>query len=66
MKTHCSELYRVTIWDKKVNEPYYILEYEDKETAQYVARRMQQHYIDEWGEHAESHYEVQLHRIQGE
>jgi hypothetical protein len=58
--------YRVTIWDKQVNEPYYILEYGEKEEAQRVARNMKRHYIEDWGGHAASIYEVRLHRIQGE
>ncbi len=60
------EVYRVTIWDKKANDPYYKLDYEDIETAQHVARRMQKHYIDDWGGHAASIYEVRLQKIKGE
>lgn len=55
--------YRVTIWDKKANNPYHIMQYQDKETAQYVARRMKKHYVEDWGQHGEEHYEIQLHRI---
>lgn len=55
--------YKVTVWDKKANDPYMMLEYEDEDTAKYVARRMRKHYIEDWGPHAESHYEVRLHRI---
>ncbi len=61
-----AEQYRVTIWDKKVNDPYYVLEYDELETAQFVARSMQRHYIDDWGEHGQSIYEVRLQRMQGE
>ena len=61
-----AELYRVTVWDKQVNEPYYKLTYEDVESAKYVAKQMKQHYIDDWGEHAASIYEVRLQRIQEE
>jgi hypothetical protein len=61
-----AETYRVTVWDKQSNDPYYVLEYDDKEDAQRVARNMRRHYVDDWGKHAESFYEVQLHRIQGE
>ena len=66
MTTTSSELYRVTVWDKQANNPYYILNYEDIEDAQKVARSMKKHYIDDWGTHAESIYEVRLQRIQRE
>ena len=56
--------YRVTVWDKKANDPYYVLEYADAEDAKHVARSMQRHYIDDWGDHGREHYEVRLHRIQ--
>ena len=58
--------YRVIVWDKKANDPYYVLEYDNKETAQFVARRMRTHYIDEWAPHGETVYEVRLQRLQGE
>jgi len=58
--------YRVTVFDKQANDPYYVLEYGDKEEAQRVARNMKRHYIENWGTHAESFYEVYLHQIQGE
>ena len=58
--------YRVTVWDKQANNPYYILNYEDIEDAQKVARNMKKHYIDDWGTHAESIYEVRLQKMQGE
>jgi hypothetical protein len=61
-----AEQYRVTVWDKKANDPYYVLEYDELETAQFVARSMQRHYIDDWGEHASSTYEVRLHRYERE
>lgn len=57
--------YVVTVWDKQANDPYYILEYGDEETAKYVARRMKKHYVDDWGEHAEQYYEVRLQRMEG-
>lgn len=56
--------YRVTVWDKKANDPYYILEYNNEDDAKHVARSMQRHYIDDWGDHGREHYEVRLHRIQ--
>jgi hypothetical protein len=55
--------YRVTVWDKKANDPYMILNYDDEDTAKYVARRMKKHYIDDWGQHAEEYYEIRLHRM---
>jgi len=58
--------YRVTIWDKQANDPYYVVEYAEKEEAQRVARNMQQHYIDDWGGHAASIYEVRLQKMRGE
>ena len=58
--------YRVTVWDKKANDSYHVLEYDSKETAQFVARRMRTHYIDEWAPHGETVYEVRLQRLQGE
>lgn len=61
-----SEVYRVTIWDKEANNPYHILNYNDKETAQFVARNMQKHYVDEWDEWGTTMYEVRLQRIQGD
>ena len=64
--TQSSETYRVTVWDKKANDPYYVLNYEEMETAQHVARMMQRHYIDDWGEHGQSIYEVRLQKMQGE
>ena len=63
MTTTSSDTYVVTIWDKQANEPYHKLQYNDEETAKYVARRMKYHYIDQWGEHAEQYYEVRLHRM---
>jgi hypothetical protein len=60
------DTYRVTVWDKQASNPYYILNYEDKEDAQKVARNMKKHYIDDWGTHAEKIYEVRLQKIQGE
>ena len=60
------ENYVVTIWDKRVNEPYHSMRYEDKETAQYVARRMKIHYVDEWGEHGASIYEIRLQKARKE
>lgn len=56
--------YMVTIWDKRADEPYHRLSYTDEETAKYVARRMKKHYIDDWGQHAEQHYEVRLQRME--
>ncbi len=61
-----AEQYRVTVWDKQANDPYYVLEYDELETAQFVARSMQRHYIDDWGQHAASIYEVRLQKIKGE
>ena len=58
--------YKVTVWDKKANDPYYVLEYDDRDTAQEVARNMKRHYIEDWGEHAESYYQIMLQRIPGE
>jgi uncharacterized protein (UPF0305 family) len=55
--------YKVIVWDKQANDPYMMLEYDDEETAKYVARRMRKHYVEDWGAHAESYYEVRLHRI---
>jgi hypothetical protein len=63
---HSSEVYRVTVWDKQAQNPYCVLNYEDIEDAQKVARSMKRHYIDDWGAHAESIYEVRLQRIQGD
>lgn len=60
-----SNIYRVTVWDKQANDPYYILEYENEDTAKYVARRMKVHYVDEWSPHGETIYEVRLHKIPG-
>lgn len=62
----CMDNYRVTVWDKQANDPYYVLEYDNKETAQYVARRMKVHYVDEWAPHGETIYEVRLQRMRGE
>lgn len=61
-----SESYRVTVWNKQVDEPYYILNYELEETAKYVARRMKEHYVEEWGGEQESIYHVRLQKIQGD
>jgi hypothetical protein len=63
MTTQSSDTYVVTIWDKQANEPYNKMEYDDEETAKYVARRMKYHYIDQWGPSAEQYYEVRLHRM---
>ena len=62
----CMDKYRVTVWDKQADDPYYVLHYDDKETAQFVARSMQRHYIDEWGEHGKSVYEIRLQRLRVE
>lgn len=64
--TPSSKSYRVTVWDKQADNPYYILNYEELEDAQRVARNMKKHYIDDWGAHAEGIYEVRLHKMQGE
>lgn len=61
-----AERYRVTVWDKQANDPYYVLEYDNEETAKFVARRMKNHYIDEWEPHGSTVYEVRLQRLQGE
>jgi hypothetical protein len=61
-----AEQYRVTVWDKKADDPYYVLEYDELETAQFVARSMKRHYIDEWGDHGASIYEVRLQKHIGE
>ena len=66
MTTTSSELYRVTVWDKKADNPYYILEYGDEDTAKFVARNMKRHYVDEWAHHGETIYEVRLQRIMEE
>jgi uncharacterized protein (UPF0305 family) len=59
--------YRVTVWDKQANDPYYILDYDNEETAKYVARRMRVNYVDKWADiDEESIYEVRLQRFQGE
>ena len=58
------EQYRVTVWDKKTNDPYYVLNYDEMETAQRVARNMKRHYIDDWGTHAETIYEVRLQKYE--
>jgi hypothetical protein len=50
--------YSVTVWDKSVNEPYLVYKYADVETGKYVARRMNVHYVEEWGE--DSPYSVHL------
>ncbi len=50
--------YAVTVWDKSVNEPYLVYRYTDVETGKYVARRMNVHYVEEWGE--DSPYSVHL------
>jgi hypothetical protein len=52
--------YRVTVWDNNASEPYYILEYREREVAQQVARNMKRHYVEEI---ADSEYEVYLQRI---
>lgn len=57
-----SELYRVTVWDKQANNPYYILDYEGIEDAQKVARSMKKHYVEEI---ENSPYEVKLQRMEG-
>lgn len=61
-----SELYRVTVWDNAASNPYYVLNYQDKEDAQRVARNMQKHYVDDWDDSGTSIYEVRLQRIQGD
>lgn len=61
-----SETWKVVIWDKAANDPYYVLRYEDEETARYVAKRMRYHYVEQWHPHGETVYEVKLQRIQGE
>ncbi len=57
------ERYQVVIWDKKADDTYYKLVYDEKEVAQEVARNMKRHYIDDWGTHAEIIYEVRLQKI---
>lgn len=65
--TVSSDSYRVTVWDKEANDPYYVLEYDNEDTAKYVARRMRVHYVDRWSDiDEESIYEVRLQRFQGE
>jgi len=58
--------YNVIVWDKQANNPYYITKYSELETAQQVARNMQRHYIDDWGGHAQSRYEIKLKKIRRE
>jgi len=60
------EGYRVTVWDKQANAPYMFLDYGEEELAKQVARNMKKHYIDDWGKHAESFYEVRLHKMMKE
>lgn len=60
------DAYQVTVWDTQADNPYYILKYEDKETAKHVARSMKTHYVDDWGVDGETIYEVRLQKIQGE
>ncbi len=55
--------YVVTVWDKEAQDPYYKVEHGEMETAQHVARSLQRHYIDEWGGHAASAYEIRLQKI---
>ena len=62
----CMDNYRVTVWDKQANDPYYVLDYDNEETARYVARRMRVHYVDEWAPHGETIYEVRLQKMRGE
>jgi DNA-binding protein Fis len=61
-----SEVYRVTIWDKQANNPYYVLDYREMQDAQEVARNMKKYYIDDRGIQAEDVYEVRLQKVQGE
>ena len=60
------ENFEVIIWDKQADEPYHKIRYEELEVAQQVARNMKRHYIDDWGEHAESIYEVRLLKHKGQ
>jgi len=64
--TQSSEAYVVTLWDKKADEPYMFLEYNDAEEAKKVARNIKKHYIDDWGASGAQFYEVTLQRRVGD
>lgn len=59
----CMDEYRITVWDKQAKDPFYIVKHHDMETAQQVARNLQRHYVDDWGEHGKSMFEIHLHRM---
>ena len=56
--------YAVTVWDTSANAPYLKYKYSDVEIGKYVARRMQLHYVEEWGE--DSPYSVHLNKLEGD
>ena len=66
MTTTSSDIYRVTVWSKQDNDPYYVLEYTNEETAKFVARNMRRHYVEEYVAYEYLPYEVRLQKIQGE
>ena len=57
------EIYQVIVWDKQADDPYCKLMYNEVEVAQQVARNMKKHYVDDWGLHGETIYEVRLQKI---
>ena len=65
MTTTSSDIYRVTVWNKEDNDPYYVLDYESEDTAKFVARNMRRHYVEEFVAYEHTPYEVRLQKIQG-
>lgn len=55
--------YQVIVWDKKANDPFYVVKHSDIEEARQVARNLKRRYVDDWGAHAQSMFEVRLQKV---